>query len=183
MSGRTRFLLFCLLFWRNRSQVRGRGIMKKIPALIAWHCVLFFFFTCSIPGCVGNMRTHSACTDARCPGSSREEQRTKRCEHTFTRCRRGFNPSPILILAQTREKKRNKSSHRFCPVSHVAVVRDSTRAAICALAWALASVNSCPWEELGQRYCSSAWQHVCFQPPVRWHGESPVCKIRRRTSP
>ena len=32
---------FLYAFWRNRSQVRGCGIMKKIPALIAWHCVLF----------------------------------------------------------------------------------------------------------------------------------------------
>ena len=24
-------------------------------------------------------------------------------------------------------------------------------------------------------------QHACMQPLVRWHGKSPVCKIRRRT--
>ena len=41
-------------YWRNRSHVRGRGIMKRIPALMTWHCVLFLF-TYSIPGC-GNLR-------------------------------------------------------------------------------------------------------------------------------
>ena len=77
--------------------------------------------------------------------------------------------APILMLAQTRK---NKSSHRFCPVSHAAILLDSTRAATCALAWALAGVNSFHWEELGLRSCSSVWQHACFQPLVRWHGDS-----------
>ena len=32
---------FFFAYWRDRSHVRGRGIMKQIPALMTWHCVLF----------------------------------------------------------------------------------------------------------------------------------------------
>ena len=53
--------------------------------------------------------------------------------------------------------------------------KDTSRRTDCAQ-----SLNSLHWEELGLR-CSSVWQHACVQPLVRWHGQSQVFKITRRT--
>ena len=87
-----------------------------------------------------------------------------------------------ILMSSFSSKNKKETSHRTdSAVSHAAVVRDTTRAATCALAWELAGVSSFHWGELGLRCCRSVWQHACVQPLVRWHGESLVCKITRRT--
>ena len=167
--------------WRNRSHVRGRGIMKRIPALMKWHCVLFLF-TYSIPGC-GNLRAHMR--DAM--GCVSRGALLIECseQHAVSMPSLGVNVvpirAPILMLAQTRKNKKETSRRTASALSHMQqlcvtarvqpLVRwhghslVSTHSIGKNLDYALAAV-------CGSMHASS---HLCVGMGIR------LCKIRRRT--
>ena len=98
-------------YWRNRSHMRGRGMMKQIPALMTWHCVLFslpipfldaamYVHGCAMPWCVPRGALLIECSE----------------QHAVSMPALGVNVvsirAPIFMLAQTRKKQeRNVSSH------------------------------------------------------------------------
>ena len=104
----------------------------------------------------------------------------KRCEHTFTRCQRGFHPSPKLDIGSQRQE-RNKSSHRFCPVSHAAAVRDSACSHL--LRWHGHSLVSTHAVGKNLDYAAAVVRGSmhAFRPNLA-HRRL-MCKIRKRTPP
>ena len=80
-----------------------------------------------------------------------------------------------ILMSSFSSKNKKETSHRTdSAVSHATVVRDTTRAATCALAWALAGVNSFHWGELGLR-CLRQCVAACMLPAtcalawrIRW---------------
>ena len=161
--------------------------MKQIPALMTWHCVLFLF-TCSIPGCVRNMRRQSTCTDCAMPWCVSRGALLIECseQHAVSMPSLGVNVvpirAPILMLAQTRKNKKENKSRRtdsaqshmqqFCVTARVQPLVGwhghslvSTHSIGKKLDYALAAV-------CGSMHASS---HLCVGMGVR------LCKIRRRT--
>ena len=137
------FFFFCLLArpqprawtWDNEANSSANDM-----ALCS-----FFFFTCSIPGCVRNMRRQSTCTYAM-PWCVPRGAILIECseQHAVSMPSLGVNVvpirTPILMLAQTRKIKKETSRRTDSAQSHM------------------------------QQFCVTAR----VQPLVRWHGHSLV---------